>query len=287
MADSYVNSTRVSAREELHPTSAVPVGAQKNVGRSQSTAEQELHRLTQRLMRVRDDERRALARELHQSAGQSLAALKMVLGNLREALPKRNRHALSLLETCYQLTEDTVREIRTVSYLMHPPMLDEAGLPLAIRWYAREFSARSKIDVTVGIPEDFGRLPRELETAIFRLIQESLTNAYRYSGSRNARILLAHCGPCIRVEVSDSGCGLPRSVLADTHSTVGVGIAGMRERVHELNGTFEIESAPRRGTTVRALLPCPPCHEVQASVPARNLIPQNSGCADSAHGGSR
>lgn len=288
MASHKVNGLCVSAHApRLDRTDSPSLGMPKQTSPtcSATRAEEQLHRLTQRLMRVRDEERRALARELHQSAGQSLAALKMALGNLREALPRKNRRALSLLESCAHLTEDTAREIRTVSYLMHPPMLDEAGLPLAVRWYARGFSARSNIDVTVGISEDFGRLPRDIETAIFRLIQESLTNVYRYSGSRNARILLARDGPYVRVEVSDAGCGLPRSTRRGARATVGVGIAGMRERVHELDGSFEIESFPGRGTTVRALLPYSPDHERHPST--RDFMPHESHRSVPAHGGSR
>lgn len=267
-----VFSTRVPVREHRRcPNGSVSPASPKHTSKTcnQPRSEQDLHRFTQRLMRVRDEERRALARELHQTAGQTLAALKMELGNLREALPKRNGRALSYLESCYQLTEDTVREIRTVSYLMYPPMLDEAGLPSAIRWYARGFSDRSNIAVDIDIPTTLGRLPREIETAIFRLIQESLTNVYRYSGSRNARILLAHDGPYLRVEVSDAGRGLSSSAGRRADCS-GVGIAAMRERVHELQGVFEIQSAPGRGTTVRALLPYSPVHESRLSLSAQN-----------------
>ncbi len=248
-----------------HETLAVPVrgddgsvthfvGVVRDVS-EQTRAEQELHRLSQCLMRARDEERRLLARELHESAGQSLAALKMTLGNLREALPNRSISAHSLLESCAELTEEAVREVRTVSYLMHPPMLDESGLASAVRWYARGFSERSNISVTVDIPEDFGRLHPEIETAVFRLIQEALTNIHRYSGSRTARIYLVREKSYIRLEVTDAGRGIPGPMrLGDSKST-GVGIAGMRERVHELNGIFQIETAPGRGTTVRALFP--------------------------------
>lgn len=230
------------------------VGVVRDVS-EQTRVEEELHHLTQRLMRARDEERRYMARELHDSAGQSLAALKMSLGNLRESLSKRNARCLSLLESCVQLTDDVVREVRTVSYLMHPPLLDEAGLASAMRWYARGFSERSKIEVIVDVPEDFGRLPQEVEITVFRLVQEALTNVHRYSGSRTARIHLAREDGHIRVEVIDTGCGLARPIRPNSADAAGVGIAGMRERVHELNGAFEVETAPGRGTTVRALLP--------------------------------
>ena len=217
--------------------------------------EQDPHRLSQRILRARDEERRSLARELHESAGQTLAALTMSLGNLREVLHPKNTRAHSLLEDCAQLAEEAVREVRTISYLMHPPLLDEAGLASAVPWYIRGFTRRSRIDVVVDIPENFGRLPHEVESAIFRLIQEALTNVHRYSGSHTARIVLARGRGHVRVEVADRGCGLAHSIRAGSSEGTGVGIASMRERIHELNGLFEIESTPGQGTTVRALLP--------------------------------
>lgn len=222
----------------------------------QTRAEQELHQLSQRLMRARDEERRNTARELHESAGQSLAALKMALANLSEALPKRKLAANSLLQMCADLADDAAREVRTVSYLMHPPMLDEAGLASALRWYAKGFSERSKIQVEVNIPEDFGRQSEEIEMTLFRIIQEALTNVHRYSGSRVAKIRLLKKGAYVLAEVEDEGCGIARPIAPTGRpGEVGVGIAGMRERVHQLNGTFGIESSPGRGTVVRATLP--------------------------------
>jgi len=228
----------------------------------QKTAERELresemlHRLSQELMRARDEERRQLARELHESAGQSLAALKMTLGNLRDALPKRNSSAQSHLRSCVDLTNEAVREVRTISYLMHPPMLDEAGLASALRWYAKGFSERSKIQVDVEVADDFGRQPQEIETTLFRIIQEALTNIHRYSGSKAARIYLARDSGAVRAEVQDDGCGLVHPMQSNgSNHLAGVGIAGMRERVHQLNGTFEIHSALGCGTTVRVILP--------------------------------
>jgi two-component system NarL family sensor kinase len=228
----------------------------------QKTAERELresemlHHLSQELMRARDEERRQVARELHESAGQSLAALKMTLGNLREALPKRNSAALSHLRSCVDLTNEAVREVRTISYLMHPPMLDEAGLASALRWYAKGFSERSKIHVDVEVSDDFGRQPQEIEMTLFRIIQEALTNIHRYSGSKVARIRLARDSGAVRAEVKDEGCGLTHTMESPgSNHLAGVGIAGMRERVHQLKGIFEIDSVRGSGTTVRVILP--------------------------------
>jgi PAS domain S-box-containing protein len=222
----------------------------------QTRAEEELHQFSQRLMRARDEERRNTARELHETAGQSLAALKMTLGNLREGLPKRRSGPPALWQACADLVDEAAREVRTVSYLMHPPMLDEAGLASAIRWYAKGFSERSKIETEVQIPADFGRQAQETEMTLFRIVQEALTNIHRYSGSRVAKIRLSQEGGHVQVEVEDHGCGLSRPIgFNGRQDEVGVGIAGMRERVHQLNGTFEIESAPGRGTIIRANLP--------------------------------
>lgn len=223
----------------------------------QARVEEDLHRLSRELMRARDEERRHMARELHESAGQSLAALKMMLGNLREALPNKNALPNSLLQACVELTNEAVKEVRTISYLMHPPMLDEAGLASALRWYARGFSERSQIQMEVDVPDDFGRESQEIEMTVFRVVQEALTNVHRYSGSKVARISLTRNATEIRAEVQDRGCGLNQLVQSNGHAS-GVGIAGMRERVLQLRGTFEIESIPGKGTSVRVALPIAP-----------------------------
>jgi PAS domain S-box-containing protein len=248
----------------VHSTRGVPVrGVDGKTARvigiiqditDQAKVEADLHRLSRELMRARDEERRHMARELHESAGQSLAALKMTLGNLREALPQKNSLANSLLQACVDLTNEAVREVRTISYLMHPPMLDEAGLSSALRWYARGFAERSQIQVELDVPDQFGRQPQEIETTVFRIVQEALTNVHRYSGSKTACIRLWQNGAEICAQIEDRGCGLAHP-LGDRGEPNGVGIAGMRERVHQLNGIFEIESVPGRGTTVRVVLP--------------------------------
>ncbi|HLV96892.1 MAG TPA: PAS domain-containing protein [Candidatus Acidoferrales bacterium] len=246
----------------VHETHAVPIQAADGdlirfVGlvrdiTEKTRSEEALHRLSQKLMRARDLERRLMALELHETVGQTLAALKMTLGNLRGALPRK---AAAVLDECCELAEDAAREVRTVSYLMHPPMLDEAGVAFALRWYVRGFSERSKIQVTLSVPEEFGRLHQEVETTLFRLVQEALTNVHRYSGSRTAQIQLSRADGYVRLEVKDQGCGLARPAYSYLAEPAGVGIPGMRERVRELKGILEIESAPGVGTTIRAVLP--------------------------------
>jgi signal transduction histidine kinase len=217
-------------------------------------AQEDLRRLWRLMLQGRDEERRRMARELHESAGQSLAALKMNLSRLHESLPKSRKLAQTLWRTSVELADAAVREVRTVSYLMHPPLLDEAGLAPALRWYARGFAERSKIVVTVDIADDFGRASQEVEMTVFRVVQEALTNVHRYSGSKTAGIHVWREGGRLFAEVKDEGCGL--TVASQGSQTPpGVGIAGMRERVQHLNGAFEIESSPGRGTVVRVTLP--------------------------------
>ncbi|MGA3294381.1 MAG: PAS domain S-box protein [Candidatus Acidiferrales bacterium] len=258
--------TRPNGRGRVHFVRGVPIAgangkAEAWIGVVQditdhTRAMEGLRRLSRQVMRVRDEERRAAARELHESAGQSLAALKMTLGQLRQAVPKNNPRVLEILQSCDELANAAANEVRTVSYLMHPPLLDEAGIGPAVQWYARGFAERSGIDMHVEIAKELGRQPKEIETTAFRIVQEALTNVYRYSGSRTAFIRLAPRDEGLLVEIRDEGRGLaPPHTRRSANAPAGVGIAGMRERVEQLKGVLEIESARGRGTTVRAILP--------------------------------
>jgi PAS domain S-box-containing protein len=219
--------------------------------------EEDLRRLSQELMRTQDAERRMIARNLHESAGQTLAALKMTLANLEESLGESpSEDARANIHAARGLAEDAIREVRVVSYLMHPPMLDEAGLGPTLVWYARGFSERSGIETTLHVDKNLGRLPQQVETTIFRVVQESLTNVHRYSGSRTAYICLGRgdANSAVSIEIQDHGCGLqPHPPNRSTR--LGVGISGMRERVKQLGGMFEIESVAGHGTKVRAVFP--------------------------------
>ncbi|MGH9740321.1 MAG: ATP-binding protein [Candidatus Acidiferrales bacterium] len=224
-----------------------------------AASHQELCRLSQQLMREQDSQRRHLARELHESAGQSLAALKMTLGRVREALPEGSDSAASLLESAALLADGAVREVRTISYLLHPPMLDDAGLGPALRWYTTGFTERSGIRATLEISEPFPRYSQEIETTVFRVVQEALTNVHRYSGSATAEIRVLHDDSQLRVEIRDRGCGIPPSAdPLHRRTELGVGISGMRERVKQLDGIFEFDGAAGTGSTVRVLLPVSP-----------------------------
>ncbi len=218
-------------------------------------AEKSLRELTGRLLRTQDEERRHMARELHDHAGQTLAALAMNLSGLQRAARGNDPKILNLAAESQQLSEDLSTEIRTLSYLLHPPLLDEAGLTSAIRWYVDGFSQRSKIKVDVEIPAEMGRLSRELELVIFRVVQESLTNVHRHSGSGTVKICLSQTESAVKFEISDRGKGISAEKQQEmTAVKAGVGVRGMEERVRQFDGTLQIVS-DRSGTKVVGMLP--------------------------------
>jgi signal transduction histidine kinase len=218
-------------------------------------ANHNLGRLSARLLQMQDEERRRIARELHDSIGQMLAALSMNLSGVRADVDRLTKTAAALSDS-EDLVQEMSKEVRTISHLLHPPLLDEAGLSSALRWYVDGFAQRSKIRVDLDCPNDFGRLPREMETAVFRLVQECLTNIHRHSGSATARIRLHHSDHEVIVEVEDKGKGIPTEKLEQMEATgiPGVGITGMRERVRQLGGKLEIGSSGT-GTKIVARLP--------------------------------
>ncbi len=214
----------------------------------------ELQELSNRLMQSQDSERRQIARELHDSAGQIVAVLGLNLTNIAQ----RGGHDSSvdkLVQDSIEQVQQLSKEIRTVSYLLHPPLLDEGGLSVAIRWYIEGLAQRSGLQIELNIPEDFGRLPHEMELAVFRIVQECLTNIHRHSGSKTAKIRIAHGAEGVSVEVRDEGAGIPLERLANLREQrSGVGIAGMRERVRHFKGSINIESNGK-GTRISVRLP--------------------------------
>lgn len=216
-------------------------------------AEESLRQLSARLFHLQDEERRRIARELHDSTAQLLAALTMNLGALSQStVDKLDDAAHKKISGSLCLAEQCAREVRTLSYLLHPPSLDEYGLSSALRCYATGFSSRSGIKVSVEIAPELGRLAREVELALFRIVQESLTNVHRHSRSSTATIRLQLDSDVLMLEVRDNGRGISRSRVAGSRQW-GVGITGMRERVQQLGGRLEISS--RKGTIIRAILP--------------------------------
>jgi len=218
---------------------------------------QNLRELSTRLMQLQDDERRRLARELHDSVGQMLAALGMNLAAVGTDIERLTKTANTVNDSA-ALVQELSQEVRTISHLLHPPLLDEAGLASALRWYTEGFAQRSKINVDLEVPADFGRLDRESETAIFRTVQECLTNIHRHSGSRTARIRIAASNGQVCVEVEDRGNGIPpeKQFEMASNGTPGVGLRGMRERLRQLGGSLDIHSNSK-GTLVVARLPVP------------------------------
>jgi PAS domain S-box-containing protein len=213
-------------------------------------SERSLRKLSGHLLRMQDEERRRLGRELHDSVGQYLAALKMGLHAMDDDSNPQ-------LQECIQMADQSMKEVRTISYLLYPPMLEEVGLRSAIPWYIDGFSKRSGIEVICNIDPSIGRLSRDAELAIFRVLQESLTNVHRHSESPTAGVRLALEDGKVYLEVTDQGKGIPPSALepgSDSSNTMGVGLRGMLERMHQLGGSIELSST-ERGTTVRASMP--------------------------------
>jgi two-component system, NarL family, sensor kinase len=226
---------------------AVDVTARRN-------AEAAIRRLTARLLNLQDQERRRIAREIHDSLGQYLAGLKITLDMMENpAFAKK----AGMLSECSDLVQRCISETRTISHLLHPPLLDEAGFASAASWFVTGFSQRSGIPVTLDLPPDLARLPNEVEIALFRVLQESLTNVHRHSESKSAEICLKTAAGQVTLEVRDHGRGIPQQRLQQMQvngTQSGVGLAGMRERVRELGGAFEIRS-DRAGTAIRVSIP--------------------------------
>jgi PAS domain S-box-containing protein len=229
--------------------------------------------LSIRLLRTQDEERRRIARDLHDSAGQILVALKLNLDPLQAEAQKLAPEFSDGLTESLNLVEELSKELRTLSYLLHPPLLDEAGLPAALTWYAEGFSKRSKIDVRLEVSPDLGRLPSDMEMTIFRIVQESLTNIHRHSGSNNARISVQRDADEICLQIQDSGCGMPalKNGGSPSRARSGVGIQGMHERVKQLGGRFEI-SSNGQGTQVTVAFPLAsdPAQEPVSSASSKN-----------------
>ena len=220
-------------------------------------ANRSLSELTARLLQSQDDERRRIARDLHDSLGQTMTVLGLNLSVIQTEL-ERLMNTINTVKDSQELVRETSTNIRTISYLLHPPLLDEGGLASALPWYVEGFSERSKIEVALEIPDDLGRLPRDSEIAVFRLVQECLTNIHRHSGSNTATIRVTHTKSDICVEVKDQGKGIPSEKLQEMSSggTPGVGIRGMRERVRQLGGSLRIDShGSGKGTAIVARLP--------------------------------
>ncbi|MGH9574115.1 MAG: PAS domain-containing sensor histidine kinase [Candidatus Acidiferrales bacterium] len=216
---------------------------------------EQVRELSRRLLHSQDEERRHIARELHDSAGQTLTVLGMSLSELIQKARRTSPELATEAESTQELVQQLHREIRTTSYLLHPPLLDENGLPSALTWYIEGLRERSDVGISLCISEDIGRLPGDMELVVFRVVQECLTNIHRHSGSKTAFIRLARDSEKIVVEVRDTGSGMPPEKLAELQlGGSGVGIRGMRERVHQLGGNLRVDS-DNSGTRVSVTIP--------------------------------
>jgi Signal transduction histidine kinase len=226
--------------------------------------EEELREFSKRLYLSQDEERRRIARELHDSTGQKLAVLEMNMSKAKGTPPGQLDEIFS---QCTSLTKSISDELRTLSYLLHPPLLDECGLNAAIQCYVSGINQRNGLHVEVEIPQDLDRLSEEAELAIFRIVQASLTNVHLHSGANEAKVRIEQNLDGVVVTVSDEGQGMPDGVLDRSlrTKTVGIGITGMRERVKQLGGSLEIE-ASGNGTKVKATFPNAHCRTVSPVV---------------------
>jgi signal transduction histidine kinase len=225
------------------------------------TANDSLRELSGRLLQMQDDERRRIARELHDSVGQLLAAITMNMSVVERELDKLSPEAKKALSENRSFVEQILRGIRTISHLLHPPLLDESGLRSALQWYVEEFSQRSGIEVALDCSPEVGRFSCELETAIFRIVQECLGNIHRHAQSPTAAIRLETGEGHIRLVVSDNGQGIAPDKQRELSlgMRTGVGLRGMKERVAQLAGELRIDSSGS-GTTIAATLPCVPAN---------------------------
>jgi signal transduction histidine kinase len=219
-------------------------------------ANENLRDLSSRLQQMRDEDRRQIARELHDSVGQMLAALSMNMGIVQPQVSKLDAKGNRAVSENVALVGQISREIRTISHLLHPPLLEVAGLASALRWYVDGFSERSKIKIEVDIPADFLRLADEMEMAVFRMVQECLTNIHRHSGATSAAIRISQVDGHFLVEVRDTGKGIPveKQLQLRSSGQTGLGFRGMRERLRQLGGNLDIQS-DGKGTVVTPTLP--------------------------------
>ena len=252
---------RMKGQEELRSANVelLKEVAERKLAESRlANSERSLRELSLHLLRSQEEERRRIGRDLHDSLGQSLAVLKMNLDSLQMSTQAKRDGVSPMLEPCVLLAEEALREVRTISYLLYPPMLEEMGLRSAIQWYLDGFSNRSGIQTTLEASPNFDRLAPEVELAFFRILQEALTNVHRHSGSQTANIKLSIDEGWASMEIHDNGKGIPTNLLEqsgeDWMGSLGVGLRGMNERMRQLGGKLDVRSTDL-GTTVTASVP--------------------------------
>ena len=252
---------RMRAQEALRVANAdltAEVAERKSAEAKLAASEKSLRDLSLHLLRTQDQERKRIGRDLHDSLGQYLAVLKMNLESLESGVGSGSNGFAEQLASCVRLADDALKEVRTISYLLYPPLLEEMGLKSAIPWYLDGFSKRSNIQTTFEADPDFRRITPEAELALFRILQESLTNVHRHSGSASAAVKLSQVDGEAILEISDSGKGISPKLLQefgdDWAGSLGVGLRGMNARVSQLGGKLEVQSTGK-GTVVKARVP--------------------------------
>jgi signal transduction histidine kinase len=242
------------------------LAARRQAELSARESEESMRRLTVRLLQLQDEERRKFSRELHDSLGQYLAGVKMNLDMLSSTYPEPHR----LLTESIYLLDQAISETRTISHLLHPPLLDEAGFASAAKWYVEGFAQRSGIEVKTDLPDEVDRFPRTVELGLFRVLQESLTNIHRHSGSSKAEIALKMQPGKVLLTIRDFGRGVPSELLIifqGNGTNSGVGLAGMRERIRELGGRLDIQSTGN-GTLISVAMPLKEIPKTSAALAA-------------------
>jgi PAS domain S-box-containing protein len=253
---------RMRAQEALQAANArltAEVAERQSAENRLAISEKSLRELSLHLLSTQDEERRRIGRELHDSLGQYLVMMKMNLDSLESSLGAQQADGVDQeLRQCIHLAEDSLKEVRTISYLLYPPMLEEMGLKSAIPWYLDGFSKRSAIVTNFEIKTGFGRLVPEVELALFRVLQESLTNVHRHSGSSTASVRLSFANGAVVLQIQDKGNGIPTKLMEESGQdwlgSLGVGLRGMSERMRQLGGKLEVASTVT-GTTVTASVP--------------------------------
>lgn len=258
LATSNAAKSALESEKKAHEAERTAVAGREAIGQ-----------LSARLLKLQDDERRRFSRELHDSIGQYLAATKMILATLASNHESDPRYAEGM-----KLLDQSIKEIRTLSHLLHPPGLDEAGFSSAARWYAEEFGKRSGIELKLSIPELPERLPPVMELALFRILQESLTNIHRHAKSKSAEVSFQVIAEQATLVITDYGRGIPDEVLDrfKVAGTSGVGLGGMRERVRELGGRFDVQSGSQ-GACVRVTVPLQQVKKIEQT-PSDTVLPQ-------------
>jgi PAS domain S-box-containing protein len=259
----------LTEKVQVHEALKKEMAERKEAQKKLYDSEQALRQLSLRLLQTQDDERRRIGRDLHDSVGQYLVALKMRVDSLKSKAERNHREDASQLGECAQMAEEAIKDVRTISYLLYPPMLEELGLKSAIPWYLEGFTKRSGIKTTFEVSPEFDRIPGDLELALFRVLQESLTNVHRHSGSTTAKVRLETCNRSVLLQVIDEGNGTQskngEERARDWMGSFGVGLRGMNERMRQLGGGLEITSAPD-GTTVTVTIPIP---ETESDAPRK------------------